>query len=215
MAKQESPANKLLRLFLSAAVMPPLKAGGFRKSSTNFHRRNGEAVQVVNIQSSRGNSWNEVEFFLNVGIAFDRMCRHYGKSILETPKEYECDSRGTRDRIRSFLPNAPTAIRLQVGGDHSATESDLKAVMVDLVRELDDIDGLIAYRTHRWFDRFRPRDERAQILYLLDDLDGAWAEVKALAAFFHDRMNANRVEWWIDHLSLERLRDRLQSNSSG
>lgn len=209
MAKQQSPANELLRTFLSVAVVPPLKAGGFRKSSTNFHRRNGETVQVVNIQSSRGNSRNETEFYINVGIAFDSVCQLAGVTILETPKEHECDSRGTRHRLQSFIPNAPASIRLRVGGDHSTQASTLRTAMTDLVRELDDIDELVAYRNHRWFDRSRPQGANAQILYLLEDLDGAWEEVLALAALFHDRMNANRAEWWVDHLNLERLQDRL------
>ena len=53
-----------------------------------------------------------------------------------------------------------------------------------------------------------------QVLYLLGDRDGAWREVRDLSAFFSDRLNANRVEWWIERLRLTDLRTRASERDT-
>jgi hypothetical protein len=79
--------------------------------------------------------------------------------------------------------------------------------MQQLAGDLDNIDGLAAYRAHRWFNRFRPVQANAQVLYLLGDKAGAWREVQNLAALFADRQNANRVGWWVERLRIPGLSD--------
>jgi hypothetical protein len=205
MARADSPAEALLTDVLSQAVTPPLKAAGFRKSGTNYHRRRGETVQVVNVQVSHGSTWSEKEFFINAGIAFDAISALAGVPALDRPKEYECDDRGTRDRLGALIPDAPESWVLRVGEDTSGLVSALRGCVQQLVGELDRIDGLAAYRAHRWFDRFRPAQANAQVLYLLGDRAGAWREVQELAALFADRQNANRAEWWVERLRLSGL----------
>src|SRR5262249_13032647 len=152
-------AASLLNNVLAQAITPPLKAAKFRKSGANYHRRHGETVQVVNIQVSRGSTWIEKEFYINVGVAFDAICGLAGVPVLERPKEYECDSRGTRDRLQKLIPNVPASWVLRVGEDTASIVSSLRGSMQQLVIELDQIDGLRAYRSHRWFGRFRPVQE--------------------------------------------------------
>jgi hypothetical protein len=77
--------------------------------------------------------------------------------------------------------------------------------MTMVVAELDQIDGPGAYRSHRWFDRSRPKAENAQILYVLGDREAARHEVDRLAALFADRQNANGAAWWVGQLGLQGL----------
>lgn len=205
MARADSPAEALLADVLAQAVTPPLKAAGYRKSGTNYHRRHGETVQVVNVQVSHGSSGSEKEFFVNAGISFDAICALAGVPVLDRPKEYECDDRGTRDRLGALIPAAPESWTLRVGEDASSVVTALRGCVRQLVAELDEIDGLAAYRAHRWFNRFRPAQANAQVLYLLGDRAGAWREVQDLAALFADRQNANRAEWWVERLRLSGL----------
>jgi hypothetical protein len=205
MARAESPAEALLTGVLAQAVTPPLKAAGFRKSGTNYHRRHGETVQVVNIQVSRGSIWTEKEFYVNAGIAFDAISELAGVPVLDRPKEYECDDRGTRDRLEKLIPSAPASWVLRVGEDTSSMVTALRGFMEQLVGEFDKIDRPAAYRAHRWFGRFRPAQENAQVLYLIGDKAGAWREVQGLAALFADRQNANGTDWWIEQLRLTGL----------
>jgi hypothetical protein len=205
MAKTDSPAEALLADILAQAVTAPLKTVGFRKTGTSYHRRHGDTVQVVNIQASHGSSREEKKFYVNAGIAFDAVCKLAEVPVLDRPKEYECDSRGTRDRLENLIPGAPDSWVIRAGDDAGRIVSALHGFMQQLVVELDKIDGLAAYRAHRWFDRFRPTEVNAQILYLLGDKAGAWREVQDLATLFADRVNADRPEWWVESLRLSGL----------
>ncbi|WP_406698141.1 DUF4304 domain-containing protein [Singulisphaera sp. Ch08] len=205
MAKTYSPAEELLDGVLAQGVTPPLRAAGFRKTGRNYHRRKGGTVQVVNIQVSHGSTGMEKKFFVNAGVAFDAICELAGIPVLDKVKEYECDDRGTRSRLAEMMPGAPDVWTVQAGVDPSDVTAALLGFMQGLVAEFDVIDGPAAYRSHRWFDRFRPVPANAQIFYLIGDRTGARREVQDLAAFFADRKNANRVEWWVERLHLTGL----------
>lgn len=205
MSVSRLPAEEVLNGVLAVAVTPPLKAAGFRKSGTTYHRRHGETVQIVQVQVSRSSDSGEKEFYLNAGIAFDAICELAGLPILDRPREYECDDRGTRDRLETLIPGAPSVWAVRAGEDRALAAAALAPFVRQLVDELDRIDGVAAYRSHRWFDRFRPAQVNAQVLYLLGDLPGAWREVQDLAALFSDRENANRPDWWVRELRLSEL----------
>src|SRR4051794_38458515 len=99
MARRDSPAEAAMKAVIAQALTPVLRDAGFRRSGMSYHRRRGDAVQVVNVQVSHGSTALEKSFCINVGLAFDACCRLAGVPILERPKEYECDERGTRDRL--------------------------------------------------------------------------------------------------------------------
>ena len=208
MARDRSAAEALLTDLIARAVTPPLKAAGFRKDGMNYRRRRGETVQVVNLQVSHGSTAAGKTFYINVGIAFDAICRLAGSPVLERPKEYECDDRGTRDRLEALLPGLPDSWRIGVGEDGGETAEALRVAIDRLAAELERIDGVDAYRRHPWFDRFRPAKVNAQVFYLLGDLDGAWREVEDLATLHSDRRNADRAGWWVERLGLSGLGSR-------
>ena len=163
----------------------------------------------MNIQANHGSNWAEKKFYINVGITFDALCELACIPVLEKPKEYECDGRGTRDRLEALVPEAPDSWVVRDGESIHGTITSLNGFIDRLRSALDKIDSLAAYRSHPWFDRFRPRQENAQILYLLGDLDGAWYEVQKLATLFSDRQNAPREDWFVKKLCLGGLASRL------
>ncbi len=209
MSRAKSPAENLMTELIAKTVTPALKAAGFRKTSTSYHRRLGRTVQVVNVQVSHGSNRAEKKFYVNVGITFDEICRLAGVPILEKPKEYECDDRGTRDRLERLVSRAPATWVVRHDESIDATISSLNGSIDRLRSGLDQIDGLAAYRSHPWFDRSRPTRENAQILYLLGDLDGAWKEVQNLVILFSDRTNAPQEDWFVEKLHLDGLASRL------
>lgn len=214
MARDKSPAESLFEDIVKRAVTSVLKPFGFRKSGLNFHRRHKDVVQVVNLQSSHGSAWDEKLFYVNVGLAFDAICKLTHTEVLENPKEHDCDSRGTRDRLESLLDKTPERWSIDMNGDSESVAEHLQRAIEQLAIELERIDGVPAYREHRWFDRFRPKQENAQILYILSDLDGAWKEVKDLCTLFSDRQTINRPEWWIEELGLSKLATRCEPHKS-
>jgi hypothetical protein len=51
----------------------------------------------------------------------------------------------------------------------------------------------------------------AQILYLLEDFDGAWQEVTDLCESFADREGLSDPGWWVEDLGLVELATRADS----
>jgi hypothetical protein len=205
MGRTRSPAEEWMLKILANGVTPPLKDAGFRKTGTNYHRRRGQTVQVVNVQLSHGSTWDEKIFYVNAGIAFDAICELAELPVSERPKEFECDRRGTRARLEDLVEGAPDTWTIREGVAVAEISVTLRELITRLRAELDRIDGLAAYRSHPWFDRFRPSGVNAQILFLLEDRDAARQEVLDLATHFQDRQNANRAEWWVEKLRLNGL----------
>jgi hypothetical protein len=137
----QADAENLFNDVVKHAVTSVLKPATFRKSGLNYHRRHGDTVQVVNIQVSHGSGWNEKQFYVNTGIAFDAICALTGLPVLEEPKEYECDDRGTRDRLEHLIPDAPDQWVVQHGQDTDDTIRRLQACMKGLLTELNQIGG--------------------------------------------------------------------------
>ena len=206
MGRGKSPAQVLFDATVKQAVAPVWKALRFRKSGTNFHRRHGDVVQVVNLQSSHGSEASEKRFYVNVGLAFDAVCELTGLEILEKPKEYECSDRGNRWRLENLIDDVPDRWSLRVDGDDTeAVAAALGDAMQRLATELDRIDSVQAYRDHRWFRDPDADQLSVQVLYLLGDFDGARQGLRGLCERFADRESLSRPEWWIESLGLKDL----------
>src|SRR5262245_21531660 len=118
MAADKSPAQALFDDVVMRAVTSVLKPRGFRKTALNIHRRHKDVVQVVNLQCSQGSTLGEKLFYVNVGLAFDALCHLVGTEILERPKEHDCDSRGTRDRLENLVDDVPDRWTVKTDGGY-------------------------------------------------------------------------------------------------
>lgn len=214
MTREKSPAQSLFDDIVKRSVTSALKPMGFRKSALSFHRRHKDVVQVVNLQSGHGSTWDEKQFYVNIGLAFDAVCQLIDTEILEKPKEHECDCRGTRGRLETFLSDVPDRWSINVNSTSESVAQQLRTAIEQLAIELEAIDSVMAYREHRWFDRFRPKQENAQFLYILGELDGAWNEVEELCILFADRQGINQPQWWIEELGLSELASRCEPRGS-
>jgi hypothetical protein len=190
-------------IVLRDGVTGVLRPAGFRKSALSYHRRRGTCVQVINIQKSQGSTSTDKRFYINVGLAFDAICGLKNRPVLEKPKEYECDDRGTRDRLGQLLPGVDEQWDIRSDDDPRPFVEQLGRDMTALVAELNQIDGPASYRSHRWFDRYRPKAENAQILFLLGDLQAARQEIEKLVVLFADRRNAPDFAWWVQQLGID------------
>jgi hypothetical protein len=198
-----SPERRAMLRLITSAVVPVTRPAGFRKSGQTFHRRRGEAVQLIGFRMAGA---GDREFGGDIALAFDSLCQLAGLPVLEKPKESECDGRGTRGDLNQFVPSAPWLWTVRVKGDNSAVTRSLQRCVAAAIKELDQIDGIRAFAEHRWFRRYVPAPWRASVLYLLGRWDEAAREIEALAAQFHDRQNACRAEWWLERLHLTGLR---------
>jgi Domain of unknown function (DUF4304) len=201
----QSPIATTFKTLVQEAITPVLKPAGFKKTGLNYHRRHGATVQVINLQQSAWNQWNRKEFFINVGIAFDQIHGLVGTPIALKPKEYECDEVGTRGRLEEFIKEAPALWTVDGNSNLSLITERLRSCVSKVTAELDQINNVQTYSTHRWFERHRPATIDAKIFYVMGDDAAAWQEVQHLVEVFHDRGN-NTIEWWIERLNLSRLR---------
>jgi hypothetical protein len=220
MARDRLPAGEIVDELIAVAVAPTLEAAGFRRTGRDFHRRHGEAVQVVNVLESVHTARYR-ECCIDVGIAFDPMCRLAGLPVLERPVIFRPGAsdfvfRGTYGRLDSLFPDVRAWWSVRVRQGVGEVVGNLRPAIVRLAAELDRIDGLDAYRAHPWFDRNRPSPERVQVLYLLGDLDGAWREIEAVVADFAAEWPGVEMpgpDWWVERLNLADLRPRLAGDS--
>ncbi len=209
MSRPKSPVEAALDDVIKRGVTSTLKSMGFSKSRLNYHRRRGYVVQVINLQMGHGSAGDQRQFYINVGIAFNAICQLTGQQVLKEPKEHECATRGTRGRLGKLIDEAPEQWNVDVKSDREGTVAKLRHCVQLLTAELELIDGPQTYRDHPWFERNRPTAENAQILYVLDDLDGAWSEVAELCKLHADSESRSRPESWIEELGLKKLVERL------
>ena len=91
------------KLVMDRGLAPSLKQAGFRRSGMTFYRQNGEALQVVNVQSNRWNSNESGSFTINVGVDFAEVAKLMPGYLpmSATPKEYCCI---LRIRVGDLMP---------------------------------------------------------------------------------------------------------------
>ena len=65
--------QQMLKNIIKDSIAPIFKAKGFKKRGNNFAKDCGEFALTVNIQSSRWNTADEVEFTINTGIFTDKL----------------------------------------------------------------------------------------------------------------------------------------------
>jgi uncharacterized protein DUF4304 len=98
-----SEIAKRIKLIVDRGLAPSLKQAGFRRTGMNFFRQHGEAVQTVNVQSSRWNSDASGSFTINVGVDFAEVAQLMPgfMPMPSFPKEYCCI---LRIRVGEIMP---------------------------------------------------------------------------------------------------------------
>lgn len=169
-------ASDVINSVINAGAAPVLKAGGFRKSNWNFHRRKGSIVQVVNFQRGYENRGDDGIFYVNIGIAFDELWQlqgleltGYARKVMERPLEHQCHF---RSRLENLVLDCPRW--WVVAGNQSSAQffrevssvSEREIITSDAetdrvatylansieraVTELDKIDSPKSFLSHPW-----------------------------------------------------------------
>ena len=145
----DSPGRTDMLRVIAEAVVPLTKPAGFRKSGMNFHRRRGEAVQVLGFRMNvAGCCTTRCEFGADLGLSFDSMCELAELPILDKPSEADCDYRVTRDSLNEFIALAPELWRFRPGGDTAKIALSVHQCTAAAIQELDQIDGIPVPEVH-------------------------------------------------------------------
>jgi hypothetical protein len=95
---------KRIKQIVDRGLAPSLRQAGFRRNGMSFHRLDGEALHVVNVQSSQWNSRASGKFTINVAVDFADVTKLLpGRQPMPTiPKEYCCV---LRMRVGNLMPD--------------------------------------------------------------------------------------------------------------
>lgn len=88
-----STSSKKIDAVVSGAIARLLRQHHFKKDGRTFRKQVGAACQVVNVQSSHGNSWDEAHFYINLGIYSAELAQLLGQTVGNKLKEYQCHIR--------------------------------------------------------------------------------------------------------------------------
>ncbi|QDT95258.1 DUF4304 domain-containing protein [Gimesia aquarii] len=96
------PAHKIVDEIVKRGLHPLLKAAGYKKRGRTFYHESDDVIQVVNVQSSQGNTAELSKFTINLGVFFPLVREISQEPPLNgLPKEYHCT---LRQRIGFLMP---------------------------------------------------------------------------------------------------------------
>jgi Domain of unknown function (DUF4304) len=178
--KARDSINGLVKL----AIAPMLKSRGFKKSALNFARRSGAVVHFVNVQLSSWNSGAVGSFYLNVGVAFDEIAQHLGKSSSVFPRQDDCQF---LVRIEKLNPKLPQQFVVDEGVDLGSLGSSVALVLDEsFVSPLTGVDSLHSFGKTGWVNVI-PWGFPALFHYLTGDHQVARWLIQREADYFADR----------------------------
>jgi len=174
-------AREMVEAIVAASLRDLARSHRFRKKALTFHRRVGDVQQFVNVQLSQGNVGSSGRFYINVGIGFDGLWRLAGDADDEPRKYYECHY---SQRIRHLVPGAPDQWDIDARTNVSAVAEGLRALAGRLFDKLDAIDSPAGMIASGLLQHGMDVALRGSLRYLLDDLPGALADLRAASADF-------------------------------
>lgn len=180
---RRTPAAAALDEVIRTGLAPPLKADGYRKDGRTFRRERERCIHVVNLQSSRSSTADEVRFTMNVGVYFRQVhallagCGGPGR---RGPTEADCTIRA---RIG---PLSPARSDTWWTATRGSTPEALRA-LADELRE--------AYERHArpWLDRVSDLRDTLDEVERIGDLRTAAAIQLVLGDVAAARSNAERL----------------------
>lgn len=177
-------ARELIQEVVNLGLAPMLKEHGFKKNGLNFIRRHGTVVNYLNVQLSSWNQGSDGHFYLNAGLMFDEICRHYGKEPPQTPKYDDCNFMVRMERLNSSLPP-----QFSVSENTNLKELGLslsEAVKKTYVVPLEHVSTLRGFAATGWAEAV-PWGFPALFHFLTDNEDEARRLVQLQADTFADR----------------------------
>lgn len=204
MSREKSPSQASFDEFLRNVVSPIMKHNGFKRSGSNYYKREGEVAFVINFQSSSRSNWEEKIFYINVGASFDEICKHQNIRVLEKPKEYECRDRGFSVRIEKIYGGLLGDFTLKINENHSCLSGQMELMLSDLAQDLSDVYDLASYRKSKLFDIVQGDPGMKSLIYFLNGEDyNAGKEIDRLVAQFADRRKLSQKSYWLERYNID------------
>lgn len=177
-------AIETTRAIVAHSLAAALKREGFRKTQLSFARRCGATAHVIQVQPSSWNQGSNGAFYVNIGIMFDDVRRHFGLAVPELPKYDDCTF---RVRLEQLFPEAPVQwVVTETTPVPEMAAQMVRCVLEGFVQPLQGIDNLEDFEKTGWLAAI-PWGLPAIHAYLLGRDDQVKNLVQAEAHFFQDR----------------------------
>lgn len=112
---------------IKTGIHPPLKQAGFKKNGNHFIKKLDETQQVVTLQLSHGNSYEQIRFYFRCGILINRMKSEPRelKSEVFADHRFSIDSISDQFKNDQFDLNNSTLVKPIAENIKDVIESDL------------------------------------------------------------------------------------------
>jgi len=197
----KTPAQGLLDAVIRSALVPLLKAEGFRKAGHTFRLTTPRCVLVVNVQASRGSTHDALKFTVNLGAFYPELNEVLRRGSWVDrgamgPTEADCH---IRERL-GFLTSNPSDRwwELRTG----ASPQDVSNEVMELIRDrgLPWLRSLVDVGSARRYAEERGQAVEAAAFHILG---GRRDEArKLLADFLVARPQATSIRAWARQLGL-------------
>ena len=187
-----SEASKLIAAIIARGAAPHFKAAGFRKTRLNFERTRGEVVQVVDFQLSAYNFAETGRFFINYGLAVDRIWEAMERRPRPPRlKAFQCP---VHHRAEHLVPEAPAQWDVTAATDGDAMAARLAGVVAALIAKLDPARTVADLVTGGWLVEGAHLITRGRIQYAIGNFAAARADIEAAARCFADRQGMTAAD---------------------
>lgn len=164
-------------------VHPKLKSNGFKKKNLNFYKFKGDLIFLINLQKSRGNTWEETSFYISYGIYSSEIDNVLGKEKIMYPKDYQCyycreikELLDVNDTSKYILENSTNVEKF---GKNILVDLEIVISFFEKVKGTDDLISLmIAKNKLHWYE------EMISYLILTEDENRAEKYIYSLFEYF-------------------------------
>lgn len=137
--------QQMLKEIIKETIAPLYKAKGFKKRGNNFAKDCGEFALTVNIQSSRWNTADEVEFTINTGIFTDKL---FGTFYDFAPPQFPTEVNSVLRQRITELKNIPDhwyklSSDTNIEELKKQIEADIETVIFSYFERFNSIDDVI------------------------------------------------------------------------
>ena len=176
--------RETIQEIVKLGLAPMFKRHGFKKTAFNFSRRHGTVEHYFNVQLSQWNQGSTGEFYLNAGVMFDDIKRHFGKEIPKAPKIYDCDF---HIRLQAIDPQLPRQLKIDENTDvESAAKWFTERIETSFVVPLNNVSSIQEFLSTGWVNKV-PWGFPAIFNYIVGNKAEARRLVELQAHTFADR----------------------------
>ena len=128
--------KETFKQFINTYLKSLFKEKGYKKKSLNFYKQTEDLYYIINLQKSHGNSYAELNFYVNCGIYSNKISTHTDNEVPIFPKEADCH---WRKRIQGVTPIGQARYSINRNADIETMGVVLKTALEETLTYIESI----------------------------------------------------------------------------